>query len=106
MTAPPTGSIIVGTIQCEERDGNVSLFIQPLSGGEFLSMMRIRADVSPPDASRRTPKIEIFFHGSAYAGPGGRMSVGNARAWGRALHALIAEAEKVAKEMQPTDSGN
>lgn len=90
----------MGTIQREEHEGTVSLFIQPLSGGELLSMMRIRADISPPDASRRTPKIEMFFHGSAYAGQGGRMSVGNARAWGRALHALIAEAEKVADEMQ------
>ena len=90
----------MGTIQREERGGTVSLLIQPLSGGELLSMMRIRADVSPPDASRRTPKIEIFFHGSAYAGQGGRMSASNARAWGRALHDLIAEAEQVAKQMQ------
>ena len=91
----------MGTIHREEFDGKVSLFIQPLSGGELLSMMRIRADISPPDASRRTPKIEIFFHGSAYAGRGGRMAVGDARTWGRALHALIAEAEKVADEMRP-----
>jgi len=89
----------MGTIQREEHDGKVSLSIQPLSGGEFLSMMRIRAEVSPPDASRRTPKIEVFFHGSAYAGQGGRMSVANARAWARALHALIAEAEQVARQM-------
>ena len=33
----------MGTIQREEHDGKVSLSIQPLSGGEFLSMMRIRA---------------------------------------------------------------
>ena len=89
----------MGTIRREEHDGTVSLSVQPLSGGELLSIMRIRADVSPPDASRRTPKIEIFFHGSAYAGQGGRMSVSNARAWGRALHALIAEADQVAKQM-------
>ncbi len=94
----------MSTIQREEHDGKVSLFIQPLSGGELLSMMRIRADIFPPDASRRTPKIEIFFHGSAYAGQGGRMSVGNARAWGRALHALIVEAEKVAKQMHASES--
>ena len=93
----------MGTIQREEHDGKVSLSIQPLSGGEFLSMMRIRAEVSPPDASRRTPKIDVFFHGSAYAGQGGRMSVANARAWGRALHALIAEAEQVAKQMQAAE---
>ena len=86
-------------IQREEHEGMVSLFIQPLSGGELLALMRIRADISPPDASRRTPKIEVFFHGSAYAGRGGRMSVSSARAWGRALHALIAEAEQVAKQM-------
>jgi len=90
----------MGTIQREERGGTVSLFIQPLSGGELLSMMRIRADISPPDASRRTPKIEVFFDGSAYAGQGGRMSVSNALAWGRAFHALIAEAEKVAGGMR------
>jgi hypothetical protein len=89
----------MGTIQREEHEGTVSLFIQPLSGSELLSMMRIRADVSPPDASRRTAKIAVFFDGSAYAGQGGRMSIGNARAWGRALHALIAEAEKVARQM-------
>jgi hypothetical protein len=94
----------MSTIQREEHDGKVSLFIQPLSGGELLSMMRIRADVSPLDASRRTPKIEIFFHGSAYAGQGGRMSVGNACAWGRALHALITEAEKVAEQMQASEA--
>lgn len=93
----------MGTIQREEHDGTVSLLIQPLSGGELLSMMRILAEVSPPDASRRTPKIEIFFHGSAYAGQGGRMSVNNARAWGRALHALIVEAEQVAKQMQAAE---
>ena len=68
MTAPPTESIIMGTIQREEFDGIVSLFIQPLSGGELLSMMRIRADVHPPQDHRSTPKIEIFFHGSAYVG--------------------------------------
>ena len=96
----------MGTIQREEHEGTVSLFIEPLSGGELLSMMRIRADISPPDASRRTPKIEIFFHGSAYAGRGGRMSVGNARAWDRALHALIAEAEKVADEMRAKEKDN
>jgi len=90
----------MGAIQREEHDGKVSLSIQPLSGGEFLSMMRIRAEVSPPDASHRTPKIEVFFHGSAYAGQGGRMSISNARAWARALHALIDEAEKVAEEMR------
>jgi len=94
----------MGTIQREEHDGKVSLSIQPLSGGEFLSMMRIRAEVSPPDASRRTPKIEVFFHGSAYAGRGGRMSVSNARAWGRALHALIAEAEQVAEKMHARET--
>jgi len=94
----------MGTIQREEHDGKVSLSIQPLSGGEFLSMMRIRAEVSPPDASRRSPKIEIFFHGSAYAGRGGRMSVSNARAWGRALHALIAEAEQVAEKMHARET--
>jgi hypothetical protein len=94
----------MGTIQREEHNGTVSLFIQPLSGGELLSVMRIRADISPPDASRRTPKIEVFFDGSAYAGQGGRMSVSNARAWGRALHALIGEAEKVAKQMQAGES--
>ncbi len=94
----------MGTIQREEHEGTVSLSIQPLSGGELLSMMRIRADISPPDASRRTPKIEVFFDGSAYAGQGGRMSISNARAWGRALHALIAEAEKVAKQMQAEES--
>ena len=93
----------MGTIQREEHKDTVSLSIQPLSGGELLSMMRIRADISSPDASRRTPKIEIVFHGSAYAGQGGRMSIGNARAWGRALHALIAEAEKVAEQMQAED---
>ena len=93
----------MSTIQREERDGKVSLFIQPLSGGELLSLMRIRADITPPDASRRTPKIEVFFHGSAYAGQGGRMSVGNGRAWSRALHAVIAEAEKVAEQMQAED---
>jgi hypothetical protein len=96
-------SVNMGTIHREEFDGKVSLFVQPLSGGEFLSMMRIRADISPPDASRRTPKIEIFFHGSAYAGRGGRMSVGNARTWGRALHTLIAEAEQVAKQMHAAE---
>ena len=85
----------MSTIQREEHDGKVSLFIQPLSGSELLSLMRIRADITPPDASRRTPKIEVFFHGSAYAGQGGRMSVGNARAWSRALYALIAEAEQM-----------
>ena len=90
----------MGTIQHEEHEGTVSLSIQPLSGGELLSMMRIQADISLPDASRRTPKIEVFFDGSAYAGQGGRMSVSNARAWGRAFHALIAEAEEVAKQMQ------
>lgn len=89
----------MGTIQREERDGTVSLFIQPLSGGELLSLMRIRADISPPDASRRTPKIGVFFHGSAHAGQGGRMSLSDARAWARAFHALIAEAEKVAEQM-------
>jgi hypothetical protein len=94
----------MGTIQREEHDGKVSLCIQPLSGGEFLSMMRIRAEVSPPDASRRKPKIEVFFHGSAYAGRGGRMSVSNARAWGRALHALIAEAEQVAEKMHARET--
>ena len=93
----------MGTIQREEHEGRVSLFIQPLSGGEFRSMMRIRAEVSPPDASRRTPKIEVFFDGSAYAGQGGRMSDNNARAWGRALHALIGEAEKVAKQMHAAE---
>ena len=93
----------MSTIQREERDGRVSLFIQPLSGGELLSLMRIRADITSPDASRRTPTIEVFFHGSAYAGQGGRMSLSNARAWGRALHALIAEAEKVAEQMQPEE---
>jgi hypothetical protein len=99
--------MVVGTkeenpmpIRREEHDGKVSLFIQPLSGGALLSLMRIRADISPPDAGRRTPKIEIFFHGSAYAGQGGRMSVGDARTWARSLNALIAEAEKVAEEMQ------
>ena len=96
----------MGTIQREEFDGIVSLFIQPLSGGELLSMMRIRADVHPPQDHRSTPKIEIFFHGSAYVGKGGRMSVSNARTWGAALNALIGEAEKVAKEMQPTKNGN
>jgi len=94
----------MGTIQREEHEGTVSLSIQPLSGGELLSMMRIRADISLPDTSRRTPKIEVFFDGSAYAGQGGRMSISNARAWGRALHALIAEAEKVAKQMQAEES--
>ena len=89
----------MSTIQREEHDGQVSLFIQPLSGGELLSMMRIRADITPPDASRRNPEIEVFFHGSAYAGQGGRMSLSNARAWGRALHALIAEAEQMAAQM-------
>jgi hypothetical protein len=104
IASPPViGDILMGTIQREEHEGRVSLSIQPLSGGEFLSMMRIRAEVSPPDASRRTPKIEIFFHGSAYAGRGGRMSIGNARAWGRALHALIAEAEKVAEKMHAAE---
>ena len=93
----------MGTIQREEHDGTVSLSIQPLSGGELLSLMRIRADVSLPDAGRRKPKIEVFFHGSAYAGQGGRMSVSNARAWGRALHALIAEAEKVAEQMHAAE---
>ena len=95
----------MSTIQREERDGKVSLFIQPLSGGELLSLMRIRADITPPDASRRTPKIDLFFHGSAYAGQGGRMSVSNARAWGRALHALIAEAEQVTTQMQAGEPG-
>jgi len=94
----------VGTIQREEHEGTVSVSIQPLTGGELLSMMRIRADISPPDSSRRTPKIDIFFDGSAYAGQGGRMSISNAREWGRALHALIAEAEKVAKQMQAGES--
>ena len=94
------------SIQREEHEGTVSLFIQPLSGGELLSLMRIRADISPPDASRRTPKIEIFFHGSAYAGQGGRMSVGNARMWARSLDALIAEAEKVAEQMQVEEKDN
>jgi hypothetical protein len=89
----------MGTIQREEHERTVSLLIQPLSGGELLSMMRIRADISPPDASRRTPKIEVFFDGSAYAGQGGRMSISNARAWNRAFHALIAEAEEVARQM-------
>ena len=93
----------MGTIEREEHEGTVSLFIQPLSGSELLSMMRIRADVSPPDAGRRTPKVEVFFDGSAYAGQGGRMSVSNARAWGRALHALIVEAEQVAKQMQAAE---
>ena len=94
----------MGTIQREEHEGTVSVSIQPLAGGGLLSMMRIRADISPPDSSRRTPKIEVFFDGSAYAGQGGRMSVSNARAWGRALHALIAEAEKVANQMQAEES--
>ena len=39
------------SIQREEHEGTVSLFIQPLSGGELLSLMRIRADISPPDTS-------------------------------------------------------
>ena len=92
-------------IQREEDNGTVSLSIQPLSGGELLSLMRIRADISPPDASRSTPKVGIFFHGSAYAGQGGRMSIGNARVWGRALNLLIAEAEQVAAEMQAEGKG-
>jgi len=90
----------MGAIQREQPDGMVSLSIQPLSGGELLSMMRIRADILPPEGGRRTPKIEIFFHGSAYAGRGGLMSVGNARTWAAALDALIAEAEKVVEEMR------
>ncbi len=94
----------MSTIQREEHDGTVSLSIQPLSGGELLSLMRIRADISPPDASRRMPKIEVFFHGSAYAGQGGRMSINNARAWARAFHALIAEAEQVAQQMHAANS--
>ena len=90
----------MGAIRREECDGMVSLSIQPLSGGELLSMMRIRADILPPEGGRRTPKIDIFFHGSAYAGRGGLMSVSNARTWAAALDALIAEAEKVAEEMR------
>lgn len=93
-------------IQREEHEGTVSLFIQPLSGGQLLSLMRIRADISPPGTSRRTPKIEIFFHGSAYAGQGGRMSVGNARTWARAFDALIVEAENVAQQMQAEEKDN
>jgi len=88
-------------IEREEHEGTVTLIVQPLAGSEFRSLMRIRAEISPPDASRRTPKIEIFFHGSAHAGKGGRISVSDARTWLAALDALIAEAEKVADEMQP-----
>jgi len=90
----------MGTIQCEQRNGTVSLFIQPFSGGGLLSMMRIRAEIHPPEGRQRTPKIEIFFHGSACAGQGGRMSVSHARTWTSALDAVIAEAEKVAEEMR------
>ena len=64
-------------------------------------MMRIRADIHKPEDSRRNPRIEIFFHGSAYAGQGGRMSVADARTWGAALEALLAEAESVAQAMRP-----
>jgi len=90
----------MGTIQRERRNGTVSLFIEPFSGGGLRSMMRIRADVHPPEGRQRTPKIEIFFHGSAYVGHGGLMSVSHARTWSAALDAVIAEAEKVAEEMR------
>ena len=90
----------MGAIQREHHNDAVSLFIQPFSGGGLRSMMRIRADVHPPEGRQRTPRIEIFFHGSAYAGQGGRMSVSHARTWTSALDTLIAEAEKVAEEMR------
>lgn len=90
----------MGAIQREQRDGTVSLSIQPLSGGGLLSMMRIRADIHPPEGGRRTPTIEVFFHGSAYVGRGGLMSVSSARTWAAALDAIIVEAEKVAEEMR------
>lgn len=88
-------------IEREEHEGTVSLIVKPLTGGELLSMMRIRADIHSPEGNGRDPRIEVFFHGSAYAGRGGRMSVADARTWGAALEALLAEAEKVAEEMRP-----
>jgi hypothetical protein len=85
----------------EEHEGTVTLIVQPLAGGELRSLMRIRAEVRPPAGNRRRPQIDIFFHGSAHAGKGGRMSVSDARTWIAAFRALIAEAEKVADDMQP-----
>ena len=87
-------------IEREEHEGTVSLIVKPLAGGELLSLMRIRADIHKPQGNRRDPHIEVFFHGSAYAGRGGRMSVSDARTWDAALNALVAEAEKVADEMR------
>lgn len=87
-------------IEREEHEGTVSLSVKPLAGGELLSMMRIRADIREAQGRGRDPHIEIFFHGSAYAGRGGRMSVADARTWGAALEALLAKAEKVAEEMR------
>ena len=90
----------MGVIHREEHEGTVTLYIEPLAGSGFISKMRIRADIHSPEGRRRTPKIEVFFDGSAYAGQGGRMSVSNARTWGAALDALIVEAEKTAERMR------
>lgn len=91
-------------IEREQHEGTVSLLVKPLAGGELLSLMRIRADIHKPQGKQRDARIEVFFHGSAYAGRGGRMSASDARTWGAALNAVIAEAEKVAEEMRPKRS--
>ena len=86
-----------------EESWGTKLSVAPFAqSGGLQGMMRIDADIHKP-RGKTGPEIKVFFHSTAYTGK--YISASDARTWGMALNALVAEAEQIAEEMRSQEKG-